>query len=292
MPGSNAAGLTLNPLYNGTTVTSILNPGQSLPNKVGDNTDYFFKVRLKCTATNLSGSHVYYNAGIASGEVGGGPNLIPVSDSTNCGDSTMVDPNHNGNASDSGENVKTAFVFRVLPVKFINITASLINKATALVNWQVATPMENAQKFEVEFSTDGRTWKELGTLPITDLNKANWQFTHNNIPTGYLYYRIKQTDKDGRLSYSRIVLLDNKSGNIGYVIYPNPASSYIAVSAGYGGNKKAVIQLYDAAGRLLQSHSMLSSSEEINTAQYPDGTYLLRIADENKTEVHKIIIKH
>ena len=278
----------------GTNVTSLLNTGQNLPNKVLANRDYFFKLQVSCRVTNLNNTTTYLNSAIAKADIGSSNVLstVAVSDSSNNGDTTVVDPNKNGNAADAGENVPTPFNFSVLPVKFINASATLLNQHTALIKWQVATPMENAQKFEVEFSTDGRTWKELGTLPITDLNKANWQFTHNNIPTGYLYYRIKQTDKDGRLSYSRIVLLDNKNGNTGYTIYPNPANGFIAISAGYGGNKKAVIQLYDAAGRLLQSHSMLSSSEEINTAQYPDGTYLVRIADENKIEVHKIIIKH
>lgn len=292
LPGSNGAGLTINPAYNGTTVTSMLNPGQTLPNKVLDNKDYFFKVRLRCHVSNLSGSRVYYNSGVATGEVGGGANLITVSDSTNCGDSTMIDPNHNGNAGDSGENVKTGFAFKILPVKFTSVSALLINKTTAQVNWQVATPMNDAEKFEVEFGTDGREWKLLGKLPVTDATRANWQFTHNNIPAGYIYYRIKQTDKDGRISYSKTVLLNNKTNAAAYVVYPNPASNYISVSGGYGGSKKTVIQLYDASGRLLQTKSLLSSLEEINTMQYPDGSYLLRITDENKTEVYKVNIKH
>lgn len=292
VPGSNGAGLTLNPAYNGTTVTSMLNPGQTLPNKVLNNNDYFFKVRLRCHVSNLDGNKVYYNSGLATGEVGNGATLITVSDSTNCGDSTKIDPNKNGNPRDSGENVRTPLIIKILPVKFINVSASLINKHTAQVQWQVATPMTGAAKFEVEFSTDARTWTPLGKLPVTDAGRASWDFIHNNIPAGYIYYRVQQTDKDGRVSYSKTVLLNNKTNAAAYVIYPNPASNYISVSGSYGGSKKTVIQLYDASGRLLHTKQLLSSAEEIDTMKYPDGSYILRITDDSKTEVYKVNIKH
>jgi len=293
VPGSNGAGLTLNPAYNGRTVTSILSPGQSLPNKVEGSGSHSFKVQLKCRVIRLACGRAYYNSALATGEIGSGDNVIIVSDSTNSGDSTMIDPNLNGNPGDAGENTPTIFAYRVLPVRFINVSATLITKSTAQVNWQVATPMENAEKFEIEFSANTRTWQQLGRLLITDHTKANWQFTHVEIPTGTLYYRIKQTDRDGLVTYSRIVLLNNKTKNGGYVIYPNPANNFVAVSAaGSNSNKKTVIQLYDGAGRILLSKPMLSSSEEINTAHIPDGSYMLRVVNENESETYKVNIKH
>ncbi len=293
VPGSNAAGLVLNAAYNGTTSTSILNAGQSLPNKVAGSNNYFFKVQIKCRVRGFSCGHTYYNSGFATGEVGSGINVIAVSDSTNNGDSTMIDPNMNGNPGDVDENVPTSLAYRVLPVRLINVSASLVDKKAAQVYWQVALPMVNAATFEVEYSADAKKWNPLGILPVTDATKGNWQFTHNNIPTGYLYYRIKQTDKDGMFVYSRVVLLNNKTDGNGYVIYPNPAKNYIAISAaGSINNKKTIIQLYDASGRLLQLKPMLSSSEEMNVSQYPDGSYLLRVFDENNSEVYKVNIKH
>lgn len=293
VPGSNGAGLTLNPAYNGTTVTNILSPGQSLPNNIEGSVKHFFKLQIKCRAIRLVCGRAYYNSGFATGEVGSGANVIIVSDSTNDGDSTMIDPNMNGNPNNAGENTPTIFAYRVLPVRFINVSASLVNSKTSQVNWQVATPMENAARFEVEFSSNARIWQRLGTLPVTDYNKSNWQFTHAEIPTGALYYRIKQTDKDGMVSYSRVVLLNNKTKMGGYVVYPNPANNFIAISAGgSAGSKKTIIQLYGIAGKLLMSKPLVSSAEEINVAAYPDGSYLLKIAGENESETYKVVVKH
>ena len=53
VPGGNAAGLALNPSYNGSTDSDLLIAGQNLANQISVNTDYFFKLRLGFRVTNL-----------------------------------------------------------------------------------------------------------------------------------------------------------------------------------------------------------------------------------------------
>lgn len=293
VPGANVSNLSLNPAYNGTSNTSLLLPGQNLKNKVLANRDYYFKVQLSCRANNLAPSTTYLNSAIATANIGAANpfTTVAVSDSSNNGDSTFTDPNKNGNSSDMGENVPTPFSLTVLPVRFINAAASLVSQNSALVKWQVATPMVNAAVFTIEFSRDGRTWNKAGELTIDNMSKGNWQFTHTGIPTGNLYYRIKQTDIDGSFTYSRVVLVKNKS-NSGFVVYPNPAGTFVAVSSGLEVVNKATLQLLDAAGRLLASKPITSSNEELNTAVYPNGTYLLRIITSEETATYKLIIQH
>lgn len=293
VPGANVSNLSLNPAFNGTSNTSLLLPGQNLKNKVLANRDYYFKVQLSCRASNLAPSTTYLNSAIATANIGAANpfTTVAVSDSSNNGDSTFTDPNKNGNSSDMGENVPTPFSLTVLPVRFISAAASLASQNSALVKWQVATPMVNAAFFIVEFSRDGRTWNKAGELTIDNMSKGNWQFTHTGIPAGNLYYRIKQTDIDGSFTYSRIVLVKNKT-NSGFVVYPNPAGTFVAVSSGLEAVNKATLQLLDAAGRLLASKPITSSNEELNTAAYPNGTYLLRIITDEETATYKLIIQH
>ena len=294
VPGFNAGNLLLNPFFNGTTNTSVLITGQNLKNKVLNNSDYYFKVQISCRATNLNNTTIYLNSAIAKADIGSSSQLstVAVSDSSNNGDFIILDPNQNGNAGDAGENLPTPFNFSVLPVRFINASATLLNQHEELVKWQVATPMENAASFEIELSVDGRNWNKAGALTIDNLSKGNWQFTHTNIPTGNLYYRIKQIDRNGSYTYSRIVLLKNNIKGGGYVIYPNPANNYIVISSGYDAVNKATVQLYDATGRLLLNKTITSSNEEINTSQYPRGTYMLRIVNDEEVVSYKVVVQH
>lgn len=297
VPGYNLAGLTLNPSYNGTTDTNILEPDQNLPNNTLSQNNYYFEVIVKCRVTNLNPGIVYLNSAIATADIGssgGTVSLVNVSDSSiNCGTGTnIVDPNQNGNAGDPGENTPTPYVFRVLPVHFISVDASVQNNSVAVIKWTVATPVVNASTFEVEYSIDGRNWSVLGQLNITETNRSSYQYQQANIPTGNLYYRIRQTDIDGSYIYSRVVLLNNKHGNNNFTIFPNPAGNFISISAPANMDGQTFIKLYDATGRELVNKLMTSSVAEINTAVYPNGTYSLKLVNNDVTTTKKVVIRH
>jgi hypothetical protein len=290
--GSNAARLTINPLYNGTTNTTLLTSGQNLPNRTLINRDYFFKIQISCRVTNLNSFTTYLNAAIAKADIGSGDinSLVNVADSSNNGDSTVTDPNKNGNAGNIGENIPTPFLFGTLPVKFIDIKASLINKKTALLQWQIATPVINAANFNVEFSYDTKTWINIGSIAITEAGRGLYNFMQNNIPTGSLYYRIRQIDKDGTFSYSKIVLLNNKTTAGSFIVYPNPASNVIQISAQI--STTAIAELFDAVGRRLIQKNISTTISEISTTNIPSGTYLLRITANDAIQSEKIVVKH
>ncbi len=294
VPGSNAAGLTLNTAYNGTTDKNILNAGQNLPNQTATTNDYFFKVLLQCRVTNLNAATIYLNTAISKGTIGNNANasLINIADSSNNGSALAVDPNNNGNAGEPGENVPTPFNFGTLPVRFINVNASLVNQHHALIKWTVATPTINAEKFEVEYSTNGISWISLPKINITDPARGNYQFNHSSIPSGNLFYRIKETDNDGSYMYSRIVLLHNNVNDAGFVIFPNPANKSIQVAAPPGTNGKIILELFDATGRKLFSGQMLNPIQDINTSALQDGTYFLKLSHNGVVKTQKVLIVH
>jgi hypothetical protein len=292
---TNPAGLILNGAYNGTTITSLLAPGQQLHNRILSNTNYFATIQVHFRATNLVHGITYYNSAIGSGDIGSGPSLESISDSSNNGPPTdaIVDPNNNNYPGDPGENIPTPYTFPiVLAVDFINVDAALINNTSALINWTIATPTTNANKFEVEYSTDGSNWNIAGTLPVTSNTQSNYNFEQENIPSGNIYYRIKEIDDDGSYIYSRIILLNNNNQQNQYVIFPNPANNTIQVIAPYGFSGNCYVELFDATGRKLTEAEMNSSSIEINTTNFPDGSYMLRIKHNDNISTQKVLIIH
>ena len=290
--GANAAGLQLNPLYNGTTVTKLLLPDQQLPNQNATNNDYYFKVEISCRVSNINPNTIYYNSAIGTATINNSVDPIYVSDSSNNGTKDVVDPNNDGNASGVNENIPTPFNLSLLPVHFLNVNAALRENSSAVITWKVATPVDNALNFELQFSADGIKWNTLSQRQITDHNRANYEYQHVNIPDGNLYYRIKQTDINGQYIYSRVVLLQRKSTAITYRVYPNPANQSISISAPYTASGNTTIIIYDATGRNVFSTSMTTSSMQITTGHLPIGTYLLKMMNNNQTSTEKILIRH
>jgi hypothetical protein len=293
--GANAAGLVLNTAFNGTTVTDILQPGQNLPNKISLSKNAFCKVIVNCRATNLNASTIYLNTAIAKGDIGSAnaASLVSVSDSSNNGETSVVDPNKNGNPGDAGENIPTPYVFTTLPVKFVAVTASFVNNKKVLVKWNVATPLVNAASFTIEYSADAINWQGIGSQLIQNANNGQYSFTHYTISAGSkLYYRIKQTDTDGSIVYSNIVLLSNAVAS-GLVVYPNPVSTILQIADNMLSNsEQATAILFDATGRKLLDAKITRTVTNLQVGHLPNGTYLLQYISRQQSTIQKIIIKH
>ena len=220
------------------------------------------KLRLSFRVTNLNPAIIYENSAIGSATIGsiGTSSFSNVADSSNNGPESAVDPNNDGNATEPGENAPTPFNFGTLPVKFISVNAFLVDKTSAMVKWAVATPTVNSDKFEVEYSADGKNFNTIGKVEIDNTNQSNHQFLHNDISTGNLYYRIKETDVDGEFVYSDIIVLHNNSAG-GVVIFPNPANNYITITAPTNGPGKTQIILYDAVGQNNEFFNLVSNCQ-------------------------------
>jgi hypothetical protein len=292
--GSNTAGLVLNAAYNGITNKNLLLPGQNLPNKLFNNKNFYFKALIKCRASNLTPNTIYLNRAISTANIGATGNLsfVNVTDSSNNGDSTLVDPNLNGNAGNIGENNPTPFSLGIVPVKFIGVSAAYDNTNNVLVSWQVATPTTNAHFFEVEYSLNGLNWQTLQQLSITSPTTSGYQFSHNNVPLGKLFYRIKQVDVDGKFIYSNTVFVRRK-GNQGFYIYPNPANTVINIQTDLNNaGEKGSIILFDATGRKIVQANLQNAFTQIYVADLPNGTYILQLINDNEVISKKITVNH
>ncbi len=293
-PGSNQAGLFLDPSYNGSSNKSLLLPGQNLPNQIAANKDYFLRVNVGVKVTNVDPSRIYNSSAIASATIGGAgtQSFIDVADSSNNGPETVVDPNSNGNAGEAGENNPTPFNLKTLPVKFISIGASVHEKFDALVKWVVATPALKSDIFQIEYSIDARNWKPVGQVEIKNINQGNYQILHKNIPSGNVFYRIKETDNDGEFIYSEIVLLHNSTGSASFAIYPNPARDFITVLAPAGRGGKTKVLVFDLLGKDIITNYFQGASSIINVGELPEGLYIVRIENETTVSSQKLLIVH
>jgi hypothetical protein len=107
---------------------------------------------------------------------------------------------------------------------------------------------------------------------------------------GISYYRIKQTDIDGKVSYSPIRQVDLE--NVGTLrVYPNPATDYVVIEA----NSKGDIQfsLFNSSGQSISARSKLMADGQVKILllELNPGIYYLRVTTNNKTEVKKIVVR-
>ena len=292
--GSNTNGLTLNSSFNGTTVKSLLNSNQNIPNKTLGSTNHFLKILLQFRVSNILLNTLYLNSAVCKADIGSNNanTLTEVTDSSNNGDNSFIDLNLNGRSNESSENVPTPFVSGALPVKFLNLSVQMIDKVSSKIQWQVATPIVNGASFDVEYSYDSREWRNLNTIAIIDVNKGNYEYNHLNVGANIIFYRIKQTDNDGVFYYSKVVMLKKNTTDNNYSVYPNPVKNVLRIVSSQEKMNNTSATLLDLSGRVLLKQNLNSYVEEINTTELPNGNYLLKITDDQKTTTKKIIINH
>jgi len=72
-------------------------------------------------------------------------------------------------------------------------------------------------------------------------------------------------------------------------LYPNPSNELINIS--FGKNRLSMIELFDITGKLLFKKELNANTYALNIANYPSGTYLVKVYNQNNAFLNKKIIK-
>lgn len=177
----------------------------------------------------------------------------------------------------------TGALGNALPVEFLNFTATNIENRQVKLKWSTATEINN-DYFTVERSENGYDFESIGEVAGAG-NSAfilHYEFDDMEPLNGISYYRIKQTDFDGKFDYSIIRSVNIRKDNT-IVLYPNPASGNFINLKGIEG--KHNIEIYNAIGSIVKKDVITSQSKteinKIDIVNLMPGTYFLKIIDSN-----------
>lgn len=112
-----------------------------------------------------------------------------------------------------------------LPIELLDLNAKQVDSQVAL-NWSTASELNNdfftieRLNEEVDFFDQIATVKGSGTI-----NEARSYQAYDFVPNvGKNYYRLKQTDFDGKFTYSKILMVDFQEFGESVSVYPNPTN--------------------------------------------------------------------
>ncbi len=174
-----------------------------------------------------------------------------------------------------------------LPVNFMGFEAKKMNTGAQLI-WKVAGE-ENVNHYEVEKSTDGRSFVSIGNVSIT--KKDTYTYMDAN-PATVVYYRIKNVDNDGRFKYSSIARIANGTSSIVITAYPQPVISKLTIQHPVIKNVASLLTISTADGRLVNTVKPLAGSMQtyVDMSHLQKGLYMVHFTDgEGNTETMKVI---
>jgi hypothetical protein len=162
------------------------------------------------------------------------------------------------------------------------------------LRWSTNSEVNNTG-FYIERSTDASTFESLTFVPTKAVNgnsSSVMEYDFNDLSplTGNNYYRLRQVDQNGRITYSSTVLLKAPKPNAitVYNVYPNPAKSNLNISIAAPEAANISLAVFDLTGRMVgeQRVSVLAGNNVVplNVSALASGTYLIKIICANGCE--------
>lgn len=180
----------------------------------------------------------------------------------------------------------------VLPVGILNFEGA---KELRSINLRWSTSQETKSGyFTIERSEDGRSFTVIGKVQAAGSSNAERRYTYidqdlPNVPD--VYYRLKQTDLDGREQLFKTLKLSLAASAGGYRLFPTIANNNITLEFEAGQSSAATVKLINFNGKQLGLYNIPNRQQRTNidVSHLSKGGYFLQISKDEKTTVEKFI---
>lgn len=159
-----------------------------------------------------------------------------------------------------------------------------------VLQWQT-TSEENVKQFVVERSSDGKTYKAIGTVAAAGNSSLVQKYSFAD-GTPFMaannYYRLLMQDADGNSKYSKILII-KFDGKLTTEMKVNPSlvKDILQVQLPDGMKGNISLQIIDMNGRIIRRNNIASDGSALNTtldvSSLVKGVYVIKATAANKT---------
>lgn len=176
-----------------------------------------------------------------------------------------------------------------IPVTLTKFTGLYLNGKSVL-NWQTSFEQQ-ASRFEVEYSPDGTSWQNAGTVAaLGNTNGSSYGYVHQIALAQKTFYRLKIVDDNGRFAYSATIAVTPKNKQ-GVLVYPTVVENGVLQLA--LAQPFSSLQVLDANGRRVYATSL---SQQLGTVRITlpslsAGIYSVVLRSADAVAVEKIVVQ-
>lgn len=175
-----------------------------------------------------------------------------------------------------------------LPVTLVSFDARHTSEGVSFA-WTTANE-EKGDRYFLERSANSTDWTPLAV--VHSVNQGNYDFTDRQPAVGMNYYRLRNVDAQGVVTYSRIIGLKVAASSDAapqISLSPNPANGERVHVSGIQTPADWNFTLTNAAGQVLLNQPL--SHPEIMLPQLPSGLYFTRFTNSvtNEVKILKLI---
>jgi uncharacterized repeat protein (TIGR01451 family) len=183
-----------------------------------------------------------------------------------------------------------------MPVVLARFNATLLNDNKVKLDW--GTAMEIICKnFIIERSFDGNIFSPGVTIDGHGTTSLFHEYTVIDEIPGYagnvVYYRLKQTDLDGKENLSKVISIKLKKDNQVTSVSPNPFISYLNINLEWSKSENVQVKVINVQGKEVYSKSLqvnkgINNMKIDDLAKLPSGNYFIQFVSPSERFVQKI----
>ena len=175
-------------------------------------------------------------------------------------------------------------------IRVTNLKADSRNGNVGLT-WKTGSE-QNLRQYEIEYSLDGRYYKNLGFIPAR--NNINGDFYEFEDPVSYsdsAFYRLKIVDNNGRWLYTQPVLFQvNKTTT--FFVYPSVITSHVINI--FLNDPFYSLEVVNMNGEVMLKQNLSGKTGRFNIPISPNlsaGMYIVQLSNYDKKITQKVIIQ-
>lgn len=186
-----------------------------------------------------------------------------------------------------------------LPIELL-LFSVVQNGNKGVIAWSTATETNN-DYFTLERSSDGSVFETVIQIDGAGNSSSviNYSTEDKDPFEGISYYRLKQTDFNGRTSYSHLAMLDyHHDAEFSFNLYPNPNDgSGFNISIDSKKDDEVLVVVYDALGKETYSKVIITGSNNDDvyavdpSGKLDSGIYLITATSKQSIQSKRMIVK-
>ncbi|HTL07362.1 MAG TPA: hypothetical protein VL307_03855, partial [Chitinophagaceae bacterium] len=164
-----------------------------------------------------------------------------------------------------------------LGVNLISFTGTALSGGSNTINW-TTDKSASGMYFMLERSSNGTAFSVVSLIKASENAAGNkYHFTDKDAGSGTVYYRLKVSQQDGSSFYSKIIKL-RSTEETAIRVTPMPSARKVEVDInGSTADEQFVFQMIDNQGRQLIYLPIQAGHSSVQTGNFPDGIYVVKI---------------
>ncbi|SFC82058.1 GEVED domain-containing protein [Spirosoma endophyticum] len=164
-----------------------------------------------------------------------------------------------------------------MPVNLVSFQGQWVENKGNQLSW-VTSWEQNNDHFDIQRSSDAKSFESIGRMAGKGTTSATQSYAYiddQSSPNEVVYYRLKQVDLDGTVTYSRIISIrQGLEAGLSLVIYPNPASEQVNLRLPTS-HKVAGVRVFSVSGAQMMSQE--GEVETLDIKPLPTGIYVIEV---------------